>query len=176
MSSFVIPNNTSRYRMQGEYKIPKLSKTYRNIINQYAFEDISRSLVTYLCYRIIYLCLSVMSIYHGYISLPVGLLLIALQFVFSNFFLLFFENARVLKHLFSIVWLISIPFIPFSWNLGIILADLLSVPFLRKFGGSMIFNDITNHKSYRNFSTMSTYRAQKDCYTAGRKGCYEDLS
>ena len=150
-SFFLLPNNCFMYRLSGDYKIPFASRIIKNFISSYNFSDINGLIATYFFYRFIYLYITIQCLFTGLINWQIAGALICVQFLFSRFFLLFFEKALVIKFATSFAWALLCLFLPVSVNLALVLADLLSVPLLRKFGHDCAFNDLSSKHKYRKF-------------------------
>ena len=148
---FLIPNNTSKYRVKGEYKIEGMARFYKRFKKQYHFGALYNMITTYLAYRLIYYILTILAMEQGHIDIPLGILLLLTQTACSRFFMLFIENAPRLKWFVVRLWLCAIPFIPLYWNLFIILLEFSLIPILRRFGWSTMFNDLSRKKKYRKF-------------------------
>lgn len=148
---FFVPNNTSKYRITGEYRVKGLRFFYQKFKKQYNFIKLYYIVSTYLTYRIIFYSITALAILNEDINLFAGILLLAIQTCCSRFFMIFIENQPELKWFTSRLWLCFIPFMPLTWNLFIILGELCLIPVLRKFGWKNIFNDMSSKGKYRNF-------------------------
>jgi hypothetical protein len=148
---FFVPNNSSKYRVNGEYKIKGMRRFYKRFLRQYNLKGPYNLVTTYLAYRLIYYALTILAMSQGYITIPLGISLLFIQTVCSRFFMLFIENSPQLKWFSARLWLCAIPFIPLHWNLFPILLDFGLIPILRRFGWSTMFNDLSSKKKYRKF-------------------------
>ena len=149
----LFPNNTFKYRQEGEYKVDGCDKLVEYIDKNHSrFVDIWYFIASFCLYNILFFELSVCLYAESIIAGPVFSLLIILQLLFSTICVIPVQNyAGLFKVIYLSLAILAVGFLGSKVALVVLPIDFIITYIVRQRGFRYIFNDLKNKVRYRGF-------------------------